>query len=216
MRVATEGNRQIVAAVFAFGTDHTGDPPDHRVIKQQAFHRRLQHVDQIVAAADMRQFMQQDGFDLRGGQAREQTHRHENHGTHVPHHDGNLGQAGFEQPNRSREPETAGKHDPSVPARNRERNRRPSGADAGSRPSWPDAEGKRRRRQPSRMEPATEASPQCGAWALRGRRPGRSPLFQLERDGISRGAGNWCRGASRSSVTPKQSRMAHIARHDAT
>ena len=135
MRVATQRNRQIVAAMFAFGTDHSGDPPHHRVIKQQALHACLEHVDQIVATADMRQLMQQDGFDLRGGQAREQAHRHKNHGTHVPHHDRNCGQAGFEQPNRPREPEPAAPTHSTVPARNPERNRRPSGADAASAPS---------------------------------------------------------------------------------
>jgi hypothetical protein len=58
MCIAAPCNGQIVAAMFAFRSHDTRNPPHRRVIKQQAFHRRLQPVDEIVVAADVRQLMQ--------------------------------------------------------------------------------------------------------------------------------------------------------------
>ena len=74
------------------------------IVEQQRLRRHLQQVDQIIVTADVRQFMQQNGFHLSRAQARDQTHRHQNHGAKIPDDKGYVGQAGFQQSDRPGQP----------------------------------------------------------------------------------------------------------------
>lgn len=69
-----------VAAGFAFAADPGRNEPDGRVEEQQRFDDPLGEVHDVVVAADMSQFVQQDHFDFIGapagdGGGREQDHR---------------------------------------------------------------------------------------------------------------------------------------------
>ena len=67
---------QVVSDQLAFVADAARQPPHHRVIEQQGLDHGLQQVDQVIVAADMRQFMGEQGLqqtgrhpcDERGGQ----------------------------------------------------------------------------------------------------------------------------------------------------
>ena len=75
--VAGEFHYHIVTAVFAFLARYARGPPDGRVVEQEAFDEALEQVDQIVVAADVRQFVDEDALDLSGRQIGEAAERHE-------------------------------------------------------------------------------------------------------------------------------------------
>ena len=51
------------------------DPPDARMEEQQRFGDRLQQVDRVIAAADVRELVSEERFDLRGGHVRHRGER---------------------------------------------------------------------------------------------------------------------------------------------
>ena len=75
-----DGENDIVTAVLALLRHDARNPPDGRVIKQQPFDGLLQKVDKIVEAANVREFMNEEIFELLRRHAREESGRHENHG----------------------------------------------------------------------------------------------------------------------------------------
>ena len=97
--VATSGNRQIVAAVLPLLAYFLSHPPDRGMIEQQCFDGRLQHVQQVIVAADVRQFVSQDGLHHLRGQARERAYRKQNHGAQPADHHGYSGDGGLAQRN---------------------------------------------------------------------------------------------------------------------
>ena len=74
-RGAAEFNGESVAAGFAFAADLMADPPDGRIEEQQRFGEELEQVGEIIAAADVGEFMQQHELDLRRRQRGEQRER---------------------------------------------------------------------------------------------------------------------------------------------
>ena len=74
-RFSGDGDGGIVAAVFAFLANAPGDPPDARVEEQQRFGNRLQQVDRIVAAADVRELVGDERLDLRRAHVRQRGER---------------------------------------------------------------------------------------------------------------------------------------------
>ena len=104
MGVAAQGHHQIVTTVFALSPDDAGDPPHRGMIKEKALDHSLQQVHQVVAAADVREFMEQNGLDLLRRHSGEHANRDQNHGTQIPHDTGRIGEGRFEQRNRRREP----------------------------------------------------------------------------------------------------------------
>ena len=78
--VATELDGGVVAALFAGEAHLAGSPPDGGVIEEEGFHDDLEDVDEIVVAADVGEFMGEDGFELIRGKARKDGGRDEDDG----------------------------------------------------------------------------------------------------------------------------------------
>ena len=76
-RIATQADREVVAAVLALGADASRQPPDRGVIEEQRFDERLQEVDQVVVASDVRELVRQERLELPGRQAGERAGRHQ-------------------------------------------------------------------------------------------------------------------------------------------
>jgi hypothetical protein len=69
--VAAHRQRNDVAAVLALGADPRREPPDGGVVEEDGLGKRLQQIHQEVVAADVRELVGEDGFDLRRRQPRE-------------------------------------------------------------------------------------------------------------------------------------------------
>ena len=67
MGIAARFDGQIVAAVLPVAANRLRHPPDRRVIEEKPLGEPLQHIDQVVETADVREFMEENGFGLRGG-----------------------------------------------------------------------------------------------------------------------------------------------------
>ena len=61
-RITAHRYRHVVAAEFALGANFVRDPPHGRVIEQQRLCHALQKVDQIIVAANVRQFVRQQAL----------------------------------------------------------------------------------------------------------------------------------------------------------
>ena len=93
VRIAAQADREIVAAVLALGANPPRQPPHRRVVEQQRLDQRLQQVDEIVVAADVRELVGEDRLELLrrepGQRARRQQHHrpqpadHRRHGHRV-------------------------------------------------------------------------------------------------------------------------------------
>jgi len=87
VRIATHRHHQVVTTVFTLRADDAGDPPHCRMVEEEALDYRLQQVHQVVAASDVRQFVQQDRIDLGFAQCRrdagQHTYGHQDHGPQV-------------------------------------------------------------------------------------------------------------------------------------
>ncbi len=70
--IADEGGREVVAAVFALLADVGGDPPDGGVVEEEGFDEGLQEIDEIIVAANVGEFVGEDGLELRGGKTGEE------------------------------------------------------------------------------------------------------------------------------------------------
>ena len=68
-RIAAQADREIVAAVLALDADAARQPPHRGVIEEQRLDQRLQQVDEIVVAADVRELVREDRFELLRRQA---------------------------------------------------------------------------------------------------------------------------------------------------
>jgi hypothetical protein len=75
LRVAVHRDDNIITTVFTFFANHSGNPPDGGVIEQDALHKSLKEVDQIIASPDVRKFMEQESFNLSRGQTSKQADR---------------------------------------------------------------------------------------------------------------------------------------------
>ena len=80
-RVAAERDGDVVAAVLALHANPLRQPPHGRVVEQERLRDRLQHVQGVVVAADVRELVRQDRFDLRRRQRRECGDREQNRRT---------------------------------------------------------------------------------------------------------------------------------------
>jgi len=67
------------------------------VVEQQAFHGALHDVRELIAAADVRQLVQQNRFHLPRGQSREHSEWQQDHRADVPDYHGYFGEARFKQ-----------------------------------------------------------------------------------------------------------------------
>ena len=96
-RVSAHCDHHIVTTVFAFGANHARDPPDRGVIEQETFDASLHDIREIIPAADVRQFMQQNRFDLFHWQPGQQTDGHQNQWTEMAENHGHFRHAGLQQ-----------------------------------------------------------------------------------------------------------------------
>ena len=68
--------------------------------EEEGFQQGEEEVDQVVAAADMGEFVGEEGFDLFGGKAAEQPQGQEYDGFEVPDDEGGVYQGGFQERRR--------------------------------------------------------------------------------------------------------------------
>ena len=73
-------DRHIVATVFPLAADFARHPPDGGMVEQQRLDNRLQEVDDVVVAPDVRQFVGEKRLDLRRREARQGRRRQQHHG----------------------------------------------------------------------------------------------------------------------------------------
>ena len=78
--IAADVDGEVVAAVFAVAANLLRDPPHSGMVEEQSLHDGLQNADEVVVAADVRQFVSEDRFDLRRREAAEAAHRNEHYG----------------------------------------------------------------------------------------------------------------------------------------
>src|SRR5262249_39237195 len=62
--IAAGGDSDVVAAVFTFGAHALIQPPNRRMEKEKRFRSDLEKVDEGIEAANVREFVGDDGFDL--------------------------------------------------------------------------------------------------------------------------------------------------------
>src|SRR5262249_56777343 len=63
-RIAAHRHGQIITTMFPLLTNPSRDPPDRGVIKEQGFDHSLQQIDQVIVAANVRQFVSDDRLQL--------------------------------------------------------------------------------------------------------------------------------------------------------
>ena len=69
--IAASGDSDVVAAVFALGAHALIQPPNRRMEKQDGLDKNLEEIDEGIEAANVREFVSDDGFDLIFGEASE-------------------------------------------------------------------------------------------------------------------------------------------------
>src|SRR5438552_1489280 len=63
--ISADGKRDVITAVFAFGTDALAEPPNCRMIKKKRFGHDLEEIEEGIKPADMREFMRDHGAQLK-------------------------------------------------------------------------------------------------------------------------------------------------------
>jgi len=88
---------QVVAAQLALDTNLTRYPPDGGMVEKHRFGDALEEVDQVVVAADVREFVDQQRFDVLRGQAGERAQRHHDDGVQPAEHRGDVNALGDDE-----------------------------------------------------------------------------------------------------------------------
>ena len=101
--IAAQCDGDVIAAVFALHADPIREPPDRRVIKEQRLDNGLQHVDRVVVAANVRELVREDRFDLRRRQRRERRDGQQNRGPQPSDHHRHVDQRRFDDVRRGRQ-----------------------------------------------------------------------------------------------------------------
>src|SRR5580704_16847432 len=95
--VARNRNSFVVAAKFALVAKLAGNPPDGGMVEQECFGDALQDVDEIIVAADMREFVSEQRLDVFGWKAGESADWHQNYGTEPADDGWNLHDCGDDE-----------------------------------------------------------------------------------------------------------------------
>jgi hypothetical protein len=74
-----------------------GDPPDGGVVEEESFDRDLQEVDEIVMAADVGEFVGEDGLELGDGQLADEGGGEEDDGMEIADDGGGGDKSGLEE-----------------------------------------------------------------------------------------------------------------------
>ena len=98
VRIAAQAHRQIVAAVLALDADPARQPPHRRVIEEQRLDERLQQVDEVVVAADVRQLVREDRLELLRRQSSQRARRKQHDRLEPADHRRHVDERRLEQP----------------------------------------------------------------------------------------------------------------------
>jgi len=79
--IAAGGDSNVVAAVFTFDAHALVQPPNRRMEKEKRFHDDLEKINEGIEAANVREFVRDDGFDLIFGEAGERSNGKKYDGT---------------------------------------------------------------------------------------------------------------------------------------
>lgn len=79
--IAADGERSVIAAIFAFGADAFVQPPDGRMIEEQRLGGDLKKINEAIEAANVGELVGNDSGELIFGKAAERGYRQENDGT---------------------------------------------------------------------------------------------------------------------------------------
>src|SRR6266568_329972 len=79
--ISADGKCDVIAAVFAFGTDPLAEPPNCRMIKKKRFGGDLEEIEERVKPADMCEFMRDHGAQLKLCKSAQCANREKHHGT---------------------------------------------------------------------------------------------------------------------------------------
>jgi hypothetical protein len=78
--VANDRERDVVAAMLAFGAESIRQAPDRGMVEEDRLQQCLPKVDDKIVSADMRQLVGKDRFELRQRQLRRHNDRDQQHG----------------------------------------------------------------------------------------------------------------------------------------
>src|SRR5689334_23230463 len=104
--IAAGGDSDVVAAVFALGAHALIQPPNRRMEKQDGLDKNLEEIDERVEAADVRQFVCDDGFDLIFREASESANRKQHDGLEPADDGRGIEPAAFAEANDASDAET--------------------------------------------------------------------------------------------------------------
>src|SRR3569833_372141 len=104
-RIAGDGNRNIVAAVFALQTDVARNPPDGGMGEERRFSEALQDVEQVIVPPDVSQFMREQSFHVLARHSGERADRDENDRPEPSDHDRTLDQRGDQKVHGTSDPD---------------------------------------------------------------------------------------------------------------
>lgn len=93
--IAADGERGVIAAIFAFGADAFVQPPDGRMIKEQGFGGDLKKINEAIEAANVGEFVRNDRGELIFRKATERGYWQENDGTEPADYGGSLEREAF-------------------------------------------------------------------------------------------------------------------------
>ncbi len=100
IRIAAQADREIVAAVLALDPDAVRQPPDGRMVEEQSLDERLQQIDHVVVAADVRELVREDCFELIRRHPGQGAARNEHDRTQPPNDGWHFHHRGLQQTNR--------------------------------------------------------------------------------------------------------------------
>lgn len=106
---AQRGHHRVVTAIFAFVADPTREPPHGGMVEEERLDQDLEQIHRVVVAANMRQLVGQDQFQMRFRQAGDHTQRQKYDRTKVAYHHRRLDQGRLEHLDRSAQREPAGR-----------------------------------------------------------------------------------------------------------
>jgi hypothetical protein len=103
--IAMDGEDTIVAAVFALVADDAGYPPRRRMEEQQALGDGLEQVQQVVVAANVGEFVNENRFHLSGREAGEESDGRQDGRAQIAQDHRHIGKTGFQQDHRPGNPQ---------------------------------------------------------------------------------------------------------------
>ncbi len=105
--IAASGDGDIVAAVFTFGAHALVQPPNRRMEKEKRFRDDLEKIDERIEAANVSEFMRDNGFDLIFGESHQCANGKKNDGAKPSDYGGSIEPTAFAETNDALQTETS-------------------------------------------------------------------------------------------------------------